>query len=556
MEPLRYGDRKVYSVGAFNRGVADWVARLPTVWIEGEVTELRRHAGWANVFFTLKDPADGACLAGLDPRGQFDALRLDLLEGERVHVYGRPEVYEAKGELKLRALTIERFGVGDHLAALERLKRKLAGEGLFADARKRALPYLPGKIGLVTGNDAAAKRDVLTAVTTRFIPRRTSSSRRPTMQGPRAAAAMVAALQELCAEHVDVVVLARGGGSFDDLLPFSDERLVRAVAACPVPVVSAVGHEQDTPLCDLAADVRASTPTAAGRLVVPDLGELIARLDASRAALERGHAARTRARPVAGRHRARASPPRAETAGRAQACRSRDATARLRVLSPTSTLARGYAIVRGGDGVVRSATKLEPGAHVDVQLARAGSAPASRTSGERAHVRAGAEGARADRRATRARAGSARRGARALGARRASSTHSAANGWTTPRVALRSWRSVSRTRAPAHSRIAPGQPRRQSFSSASRSSRGSTRASSRRSPERCTSAFAPGDTVAQEGQGGVGFFLIREGNAKVEVGGKEVRTLGPGDHFGEIALITEGRAPRPSRPIRSSPATA
>ena len=371
MEPLRYGDRKVYTVGAFNRGVADWVARLPTVWIEGELTELRRHPGWANVFFTLKDPADGACLPVSIPRGQFDALRLDLLEGERVHVYGRPEVYEAKGELKLRALTIERFGVGDHLATLERLKRKLAGEGLFVDARKRALPYLPGKIGLVTGNDAAAKRDVLTAVTTRF-PAAHVVVAETYVQGPRAAAAMVAALQELCAEQVDVVVLARGGGSFDDLLPFSDERLVRAVAACPVPVVSAVGHEQDTPLCDLAADVRASTPTAAGRLVVPDLGELIARLDASRAALERG----TRRALERERRRVDTVHERLRRAPRLLVERKRaaleNATARLRVLSPTSTLARGYAIVRDGDGVVRSATKLEPGAHVDVQLAEGG----------------------------------------------------------------------------------------------------------------------------------------------------------------------------------------
>src|SRR5919106_1324460 len=286
VEALEYGDRKVYTVAAFNRGVADWVARLPTIWIEGEVTELRRHRGWANVFFTLKDPADGACLPVSIPRGQFDALRLDLLEGERVHVYGRPELFEVKGEFKLRALTIERFGVGDHLATLERLKRKLAAEGLFADARKRRLPFMPRKIGLVTGNDAAAKRDVLTAVTTRF-PSAHVVVAETYVQGPRAAAAMVSALGEICAAEVDVVVLARGGGSFDDLLPFSDERLVRAVAACPVPVVSAVGHEQDTPLCDLAADVRASTPTAAAKLVVPELVQLRDGLERARAALGR-----------------------------------------------------------------------------------------------------------------------------------------------------------------------------------------------------------------------------------------------------------------------------
>jgi exodeoxyribonuclease VII large subunit len=371
VEPLRYGDRKVYTVAAFNRGVADWVARLPTVWIEGEVTELRRHRGWANVFFTLKDPADGACLPVSIPRGQFDALRLELLEGERVHVYGRPELFEVKGEFKLRALTIERFGVGDHLATLERLKRKLAAEGLFADARKRRLPFMPRKIGLVTGNDAAAKRDVLTAVTTRF-PSAHVVVAETYVQGPRAAAAMVSALGEICAAGVDVVVLARGGGSFDDLLPFSDERLVRAVASCPVPVVSAVGHEQDTPLCDLAADVRASTPTAAGRLVVPDLAELNARLDASRAALERGTRRaleRERQRIDVAHERLRRAPLLLVERKRAAL---ENATARLRVLSPNATLTRGYAIVRREAGIVRSSADVEPGERVDVQLAEGG----------------------------------------------------------------------------------------------------------------------------------------------------------------------------------------
>ena len=286
--PIEYGDRKVYTVAAFNRGVAEWVARLPTLWVEGEVTELRHQAAWQSVFFTLKDPSDGACLPASMPRGRFEALRLDLVDGERIHVFGRPELYEARGDFRLRVLTIERFGLGDHLAALERLKRKLAAEGLFAPERKRALPRLPRVVGLVTGNDAAAKRDVLTTLTTRFPPARVVVAE-TYVQGPRAAAAIVEALRSLAAvPDVDVIVVARGGGSFEDLLPFSDERLVRAIAGCPVPVVSAVGHEQDTPLCDLAADARASTPTAAARLVVPDLAELHARLDRARSALARG----------------------------------------------------------------------------------------------------------------------------------------------------------------------------------------------------------------------------------------------------------------------------
>src|SRR5204862_3944598 len=170
VEALQYGDRKVYSVASFNRGVADWLTRLPSVWVEGEITELRRHARWQSVFFTLKDPSDGACLGVTILRSRFDALRLDLADGDRVHVLGRPDLYEARGDFRLRALSIERWGLGDHLAALERLTRKLADEGLFATARKRALPRLPRRIGLVTGNDAAAKRDVIANVQSRFPP--------------------------------------------------------------------------------------------------------------------------------------------------------------------------------------------------------------------------------------------------------------------------------------------------------------------------------------------------------------------------------------------------
>src|SRR4051795_9727747 len=319
-EATQYGDRKVYAVGAFNRGVADWIARLPTVWVEGEVTELRRQARWQTVFFTLKDPADGSCLGVTMPRGQFDALRLDLGDGERVHVYGRPELFAARGDFRLRALSLERFGLGDHLAALERLKRKLADEGLFAAERKRALPLLPHRIGLVTGNDAAAKRDVLTAITTRFPPANVLVAE-TYVQGPRAAAAVVEALGALCRQGADVVVVARGGGSFEDLLPFSDERLVRAIADCPVPVVSAVGHEQDTPLCDLAADVRASTPSVAGRLVVPDLAQLLERLGRSRAGLESGarrSLERERQRLERTHERLGRAPPRPVERGRAQ----------------------------------------------------------------------------------------------------------------------------------------------------------------------------------------------------------------------------------------------
>ena len=367
VEAVEHGDRKVYSVASFNKGVASWISRLPTVWIEGEVTELRRHERWASVFFTLKDPENGACLPVSMPRGRFDALRLNLDDGERVHVFGRPELYEARGEFRLRALSVERFGIGAHLAAIERLKVKLAGEGLFAEERKRQLPRLPRRIGLVTGNDAAAKRDVLATIGARFPPARVLVAE-TYVQGPKAAPAIVDALRRLCEEpEIDVLVLARGGGSFEDLLPFSDERLVRAVASCPVPIVSAVGHELDTPLCDLAADVRASTPTAAAKVVVPDLHELIERLGRSRSALQRSvrrSLERERQRLVLARTRLDRAPALMLERKRASL---EHAHGRLRALSPRSTLARGYAIVRTAEGIVMSPPTT--GAHVDVELA-------------------------------------------------------------------------------------------------------------------------------------------------------------------------------------------
>jgi exodeoxyribonuclease VII large subunit len=372
VEAIEYGDRRVYTVSAFNRGVGSWLQRLPTVWVEGEICELRRQERWQSVFFTLKDAGDGSILAALMPRGQFDGLRLDLRDGERVHVYGRPELFEPRGELRLRALSIERFGVGDHLAALERLKQKLAAEGLFAAERKRPLPRIPRRVGLVTGNDAAAKRDVIAAVQARFPPARLLVAE-TFVQGPRAAPAVCEALQTICAQpDVDVVVLARGGGSFEDLLPFSDERVVRAVATCPVPVVSAVGHEQDAPLCDLAADVRASTPTAAARLVVPDLAELLASLERSRAGLGRG------ARRSLERHRERLASEgvRLRRAAALVVERRRSAlersAARLRALSPLATLERGYAIVRRDGAVVRGAAEVTPGDEIDVRVAGGG----------------------------------------------------------------------------------------------------------------------------------------------------------------------------------------
>jgi len=364
--------RKVYPVAAFNRRLAGYLARVRDVWVEGEVSELRRSDAWASVFLTLKDPQTGACLPATMARRGFDALNPVLTEGERVQAMGRLQLYEARGELGFRVTVVERVGAGDHAAALERLRLALAAEGLFAPERKRRLPRFPRGVGLLTGVDAAARGDIVAAVTTRYPAVRLVVAE-TRVQGPTAAVAIARGLAALAAcDGVDVVILARGGGSFEDLLPFSDERVVRAVAGCPVPVVSAVGHEQDVPLCDLAADVRAATPTAAARLVVPDLDELRAGLERNRQRLGDGAGRaleRDRLRLTRMRERLAAAP--ALLVERRRAALDR-AGVRLQALSPRATLARGYAIVRAEGVVVKEAVQVGPGSAIDVELASGG----------------------------------------------------------------------------------------------------------------------------------------------------------------------------------------
>ena len=367
--PIMYGDRKVYTVSAFNRGVARFLGKLPAVWVEGEVTELRRNEAWATVFLTLKDPKTGACLKVTIARRTYDAFDLGLDEGETVHVEGRAELYEARGELGLRATTIERLGIGGHLLALERLKRKLAAEGVFAPGRKRPLPRLPRAVGVLTGADAAARGDLVSTLGRRF-PAAKVVVCETRVQGRGAPAAIISGLHALAArDDVDVVVLARGGGSFEDLLPFSNEAVVRAVAACRVPVVSAVGHEQDTPLCDLAADARAATPTAAAALVVPSADDLRLGLEALRRRLElaaRGFLGRDVERVARLGERLRIAP-----AGLLERRRAGidHLGVRLQALSPRATLARGYAIVRADGTALRSAAAVAAGEAVEIELA-------------------------------------------------------------------------------------------------------------------------------------------------------------------------------------------
>ena len=301
-QPVQYGDRQVYSVAGFNLGVGGWLQRLPEVWVDGEVAEMKQQSGWTYAYLTLKDPGDGSSLQALVARSRLEAIQPPLRPGDRVHARGRAELYAKRGELRLRVSAIEPFGLGLVLRQIEELKRRLADEGLFAQERKLPLPLLPRVVGVICGRDAAAKRDVIETAGVRYPPARFRVEE-AAVQGPGAVPQILAALERLARDdEVDVIVLARGGGSFEDLLPFSDERLVRAVALCRTPVVSAIGHEQDTPIVDHVADVRAGTPSLAARLVVPDYAAITADLDdLDRRAAGVAAAGARRSRPLAGR---------------------------------------------------------------------------------------------------------------------------------------------------------------------------------------------------------------------------------------------------------------
>ncbi len=391
-------------VGEVSRLIGGWIDRLGAVWVEGQITQLSRRPGFGVVFLTLRDPAHDVSVRVTCFRGVFDPVADVISEGARVVVFAKPEWYAPRGELSLRASEIRAVGVGELLVRLERLKRALTAEGLFAPERKRRLPFLPGRVGLVTGRASAAERDVLENARLRW-PAVRFAVRNVAVQGVHAVPQVIDAVRELDADpDVEVIVVARGGGSVEDLLPFSDERLVRAVADCRTPVVSAIGHEPDAPLLDLVADLRASTPTDAAKRVVPDVREELARVrqlrDRARWVLEsridreeRGLAA-ARDRPVlAEPHRLVRG--RAEeldgllgrarrTLGHLLDRAAADLThtrARVVALSPAATLRRGYAVLQRADGAaVRAADEVEAG---EVLRARVAEGAFPVTVGER-----------------------------------------------------------------------------------------------------------------------------------------------------------------------------
>ncbi|MGC5562950.1 exodeoxyribonuclease VII large subunit [Streptomyces sp. FR-108] len=365
-------------VGEVSRLIGGWIDRLGAVWVEGQITQLSRRPGAGVVFLTLRDPSHDISVGVTCYRKVFDAIADVVSEGARVVVHAKPEWYAPRGQLSLRAVEIKPVGVGELLARLEQLKKSLAREGLFAVERKKPLPFLPQLVGLVTGRASAAERDVLENARHRW-PAVRFEVRNVAVQGVHAVPQVVQAVKDLDAlDAVDVIIVARGGGSVEDLLPFSDEQLVRAVAACRTPVVSAIGHEPDNPLLDHVADLRASTPTDAAKKVVPDVGEEYERVqflrDRARRCVgsfiereERG-LAQALARPsIEDPHRMvdeRADHVAAlldrgrRTLGHLLDRADSELThthARVVALSPAATLQRGYAVLQTSDGhAVRS----------------------------------------------------------------------------------------------------------------------------------------------------------------------------------------------------------
>jgi exodeoxyribonuclease VII large subunit len=369
-----------------------WINRLGAVWVEGQIAQVSRRPGLGTVFMTMRDPIADISIAVTCSRTLFDGLNPPLVEGASVVVHAKPSYYANRGTLSLAAREIRMVGLGELLARIERRRQLLAAEGLFAVELKRSLPFLPGCVGLVTAPSSAAERDVLDNTRRRW-PAVEFEVAHAAMQGTRAAAEVIEAVERLDRNpRVDVIVVARGGGSVEDLLPFSDEGLVRAVHGVRTPVVSAIGHEPDAPLLDLVADVRASTPTDAAKLVVPDVLEERHHVAAARDRIRSGVTAflgreqvgldNLRSRPVLADPRSLVAARTDEVdqlRERARRClrhaldRAADDIAhhraRASALSPLETLRRGYSVLQDADGhVVGSVAGVATGVPVAIRV--------------------------------------------------------------------------------------------------------------------------------------------------------------------------------------------
>ncbi|MBO1900718.1 exodeoxyribonuclease VII large subunit [Leucobacter weissii] len=383
-----------WPVGVMSDKIAEWVDRLGQVWVEGEITQWQLRGG--HVYGKLRDLERDATVSFTVWRSVAQRLSSEFAQGDRVIALVKPNFWVKGGTLTVQVFDLSHVGLGELLQRLEELRRRLAGEGLFDAGRKRRLPFLPQRIGLVTGRDSDAEKDVIRNATLRW-PGVRFRVHYAAVQGDRAASEVTAGIAALDADpEVDVIVIARGGGDFQNLLPFSDEALLRAAAAAATPIVSAIGHEADRPLLDEVADLRASTPTDAAKRIVPDVGEELAALDGARSRMsgrigqllahETERVGQLRARPAMSRPE-RIVDERAEElvrwiargtelAERAVADRERELShgrARLGALSPRATLERGYAIAQlhGAEAgaVLRDPADAPAGSELRITLA-------------------------------------------------------------------------------------------------------------------------------------------------------------------------------------------
>lgn len=378
-----------WPVRALSQRMVEYIARAPAAWVEGQIAQLQVRGTTA--YLTLRDPSVDMSLSMTCHRAALEVLPDRSAEGARVVVHGRFDYWTKRGSLSFRVDELHPVGLGELLARLERLRRLLAAEGLTSPQRKKPLPFLPRVVGLVTGRASAAESDVLANARGRW-PAVRFRVENPPVQGTLAVPGIIEALQRLDADpEVDVIVLARGGGSVEDLLPFSDELLCRAVANCRTPVVSAIGHEPDHPIVDDVADLRCSTPTDAGKRVVPDVDaerrgveQLRARARRSltgwvateSARLSRLTSAAVLTDPLGPLERRSQEVDRVVTTGRRLITSSLDVMAadlahrraQLKVLGPAATLARGYAVVVVGDEILRSVSQAIPGAPLRIRV--------------------------------------------------------------------------------------------------------------------------------------------------------------------------------------------
>lgn len=380
------------TVRTVSEAIKEYVDRLGPIWIEGEISELNERSGMM-AFMRLRDPSVDMSISVMCHKSVIAAVK-PLPDNARIVMYAKPSWYTKNGSLSFSAREIRQVGVGELLARLEALKNLLAGEGLFNSDRKVALPLLPKVIGLICGRNTDAEKDVVENAKRRW-PSVQFEIREVTVQGAAAVSEVSDALRELEANpDVEVIIITRGGGSFEDLLPFSDEGLVRLAASCTTPIVSAIGHEKDSPLLDLVADYRASTPTDAAKRVVPDIAEEIAMIEAlqdrarrtlvNRLDLELTRITNFRNRPVMKDPHVLITTRAEIIAGlRDRSNRSFGASiklakeelkqikARVRALSPQSTLDRGYSVVQLPDGqIVTDPKRLKAGDELRLRLAK------------------------------------------------------------------------------------------------------------------------------------------------------------------------------------------